>query len=458
MKNPTQPISKHNQQPLGKDSVYNQPSQTPTPISQNQQQVAPSRVEPPIPRIPPERDNNRKRNIAIIATTVLTIIIYPLIIYIGIKREFPEFPGETGTETSSTTFTQDSPTPSTPGSTPDPRLEGTIAAYEKLAEGAVQKTTISQIPIYETPDRALSDEDIATLQQIFAEIPQEIIAIRPKGIISTTKDTQAGSLKFNPLLVAFASGPYIYVTDQTFEGPKLFNPKGENKLSVEDVRKIIIHEFIHIAQYNDTAKEKLTKFQPLQFSGITQDFMKVVGWVNTSNSDDYPIWKLEDKEAIDNWYAKANPVEDQAESVAFFVSGHTEELDQKRIDWVTTWIGKPVETYNQGIIPNFSEIGIGLKFDEDVFPESTINQYEQAFPFVQTDGWQSKYDDESPNNTVKIVAFYNQVLPERGWQGSFTQSGTSYSGEWSYKEEKKVSFIIKPNGIITNVLMLIGSK
>ena len=99
---------------------------------------------------------------------------------------------------------------SEPSSSPSlsPEIQAVVASYEQIPETATLKTTLHGIPIYETEERKLTDGEISILKQILDGIPQEILNIKPKVIIATTREAQKSmTLQLVKLRVDFIYKP-----------------------------------------------------------------------------------------------------------------------------------------------------------------------------------------------------------------------------------------------------------
>ncbi|MBU2568352.1 MAG: hypothetical protein KJ967_06235 [Elusimicrobia bacterium] len=342
-----------------------------------------------------------------------------------------------------------------PSSIPEQKVDPVaIEAYETLPESAVKISEYLGIPIYETDVKKLSQTELATIVKVLDGIPAGYVEkTNPKAFVASTRKA-SGDIAIENMgtVAAYAKGPNIYILEETFTGWKLFNSSGQ-QMSFGQIKSTLIHELMHVAQYNAVPKQKLgTPLDPMVFSTLVSDFASKVGYVPYSDKYSDLGWKSKilEKDTETTEYGRGNVVEDQAESVAAFITGHVESIGQSRIDWVSAWLGIQPEVFSQGVVPKFhpdyKTRVENLIIPTKDLPQDKFSEYQNKFTNVEIFGWSvlPSIDDSAPKFTPPdLTQYYERVLPERGWiGGKFTSIesklvGGEIAGEWSYQDKKK---------------------
>lgn len=212
-----------------------------------------------------------------------------------------------------------------------------------LPDGAEQVDVVDGIPIYQTPGHEVNDERAALITHLVTEAPQKLTETPPAAIVVTTKDDVGGIQMINPRLAAFSSGPYLYLTTETFEGALL---NGEQQ--PEDVLATFLHEWMHVEQWanvdDDAIASELADPPVVGYddliteSDFLAEFAAAAGWQReeTSTRVTFDLPESDpDAEPVTTEYGDSDPVEDQTETVASVFVGQPTTTSCRRMSTTT---------------------------------------------------------------------------------------------------------------------------
>ena len=339
-----------------------------------------------------------------------------------------------------------------------------------IPENSVVEDTYKGIQLISTPSRELNDEEIAQIKFYIDNLPSKLTSSGPLAIISVTKSSLGNIGLSNPLIVAFASGPYIFVTDQTFEGN--FIQKG---VSFDDVEKTMAHEFMHVQQFYSIPDQKLDT--ALDSNMITIDlakdsenvidFAKEVGWQeNIDSGGNILSWQLgeDDGSQKTTKYGKTSPAEDLSESISYLIMGEGFQFSKSRISWCEEFLGESEDELVKGRIPIYSDsTRVKVIFGEG-YNVNKFQQYQEIFHFADA----QNYNVEEENQIDLIADFYREEFESRKWKEKEWKNQTSlegvetFTGVFTYGKrqvdieiesyDSAQGFIVKPKGTLISVI------
>lgn len=298
-------------------------------------------------------------------------------------------------------------------------------------EGASVQFSYKGIDFMRSPQRSFSEQEIWLLKYFVDLTPQKVLENPPRAIVTyEPEELNIGRLGFNPA-VAYASGPYVFLSEKSFTQVGLTGLLPTDK-SIDAVYRTFEHELVHIAQFYtvpDEVKrkvidEEIKSKNMLYYSEVLQDFIKVIGWKDTDESEKWFRWKLpEDEESQKTTkYGKTNPVEDMAETLAGCVLTDTEPFSEARLGWCRSWLGfgfASIENNKLPIYPDSQRVEtlIGRISDEKI-----VERYEKEFSLTDVQTWEVS----EKNQIEKVKKFFEEELALRGWTGSFSKEVTKY--------------------------------
>lgn len=233
----------------------------------------------------------------------------------------------------------------------------------------------------------------------------------------------------NPRLAAFSSGPYLYLTTETFEGALL---SGEQQ--PEDVSATFLHEWMHVAQWANVDDDAITSElddSPVRGyddliteSDFLAEFAVATGWereeTGTRVTFDLPDADA-DAEPVTTEYGDSDPVDDQPETVASVFVGQPSAVWDERVAWATDWAGVSLAEVTAGRVP-LPEAAERYKLDDDFVPKDVDNDGDAL---ISRQVFGVDFRDE-PGSTAfdKLVTWYETQLTERGFPAGALQKRT----------------------------------
>jgi hypothetical protein len=305
-----------------------------------------------------------------------------------------------------------------------PKISG---GYEDIPKDILSEVVYKDVRFISTVKRPFAPEEIVLLERIIDSLPQKLFDYRPWAIISTAFDGSRIT-QINPEGVAFASGPYVFVSDITFEKKDAFDTG-----TFRGLLRILSHEFTHVAQFFETQsipKEEIANY--LETSDLVKDWILKTGWIK--NGDEWELPKSE----LTTEYGRTNPVEDMADSVGNMISGDEYPISESRADWVLEWLDQDKESLYLGTLPISNTIKqrrlenndyklLDKYLDKDAITQDIIN-FQSTIPISDKD----------------ITRFYTDEFLKRGWKGSFKKNRI---GEFVYENKFRANVEIDTNSL-----------
>ena len=187
-------------------------------------------------------------------------------------------------------------------------------------------------------DDALPNVDqMALIDAALAELPIEVFQ-HPRSFVRTS----AVPANLDPTrTLAVAAGPDIYLLDNVFAI--------DGSTSLLNLTYAVAHELAHTDQWFHLTDEyvqtvlsgDVDRVDLLEGSSLVRSFASATGWAQDTDGS----WTLSDEHRTASVYARTNPAEDMAESVAWASVGRSDWLDQPRRDWVEQWAGMPLDQF-----------------------------------------------------------------------------------------------------------------
>lgn len=326
------------------------------------------------------------------------------------------------------------------------------------------------IKFVSTPKYSFEDYHIKLIKYFLDLTPNKLLEYGPSAIIMLNREEIPENVDLHDDMVAFASGPYIFFHDKTFN-PE--NPLADN--SVDSWFFTFIHELMHTVQFNIALKEfrKLNNNQKRYISWLDivknstfiKDFANYVGWDISYERDGYK-YKLRDSNAKTTEYGKTLVFEDMVESVAVVVTDQNINiLSDERINWVYTFLNitdKSDLSVHRSPIFNYATPVIMSNLEYDFNKELDLKnayKYVDKQIFITNDIYKSGIN--------KLSIELTNDLKNRYWNGKFVSSQdifnvkkykgffdglyrdmyieiTSYENAWGYENV--------PDGIIILIL------
>ncbi|MFW5720074.1 MAG: hypothetical protein ACOCXT_03550 [Candidatus Dojkabacteria bacterium] len=306
--------------------------------------------------------------------------------------------------------------------------------FKEIPDDVASEEVYKDVRLISTETRVFSPEELGILKRIIDIMPQRLFEYRPWAIISTTLyDVELRQAR--PGGVAYASGPNIFVGDNTFVKKNNYDTG-----TFRGLYRIFTHEFTHVAQFF-TIGSFPENYQEtyLENSSLVQDWIALQGWEVVGSR-----WSLggNDKTTA---YGRESPVEDMADSVGTLLIGDEFVLSPSRVRWVLNWLGMSHSEVMQGTLPL-----------RETMQQRKVDPSDLAFLEKHTDKAALTQDVINFQSTERVsVSDFARTLTEefesRGWNGSTESNG---KGEFLYKNLYRVHFTIDDNPlrVVTMVL------
>ena len=187
------------------------------------------------------------------------------------------------------------------------------------------------------PFNIVGDDELPDANQLvlieaaLAETPVELFS-EPRTLVRTS----LVPTNLDPTrTLAVAVGPDIYLLDPVFAI--------DGSTSLLNLTYAITHELAHTQQWyaldDDYVRSALDgdveRVDLVKGSALVRSFAADTGWQFTSDGS----WMLSDESVTASAYARTNPAEDMAESIAWAAVGRTDWIDDARQVWIEEWAG-----------------------------------------------------------------------------------------------------------------------
>jgi hypothetical protein len=316
------------------------------------------------------------------------------------------------------------------------RTANVTKGYQELPKNIVSEETYKDVKLISTPERKFSTKEISILKSVIDAMPQKLFDYRPWAIVSTNFNQNEIS-HVNPEGVAFTSGPYIFVSDITFEKQDSYDTG-----TYRGLVRIFAHEFTHVAQFFEVKKDpEVLDENYLENTDFMMSWIKSTGWQEQSHT-----WIL-NKDEVTTTYGATSPIEDIADSVGSMVVGEEFAVSQDRIDWIINWLGISKQELFVGTIPLTSNL---KQRKTDAGDAKFLTKYKDNTAVMQD---VINFQNTQEIGIKELVNFYNSEFKKRGWTGSVNSNG---AGELVYQNKVRINMEIDKNPlrVVTMVVSL----
>lgn len=294
--------------------------------------------------------------------------------------------------------------------------------FQQLPSDITAEVSYKDVRLISTRSREFSDQEIKMLSLIIDTLPQKLFDYRPWAIVSTSFDAIPVK-KTSGEQVAFASGPYIFVSDITFRRQKEYETG-----TFRGLQRVLAHELTHTIQFFQLESQPDDSGDAfLEGSKIVQEWTQATGWSKLNAT-----WVLAPGERTTD-YGKSNPIEDMADAMGGVITGDTNSISQSRVQFILNFLGIDKDIAFKGTVPIRSNIERRIAEDTDLM---LIQRYKDKNALNQD---VLIFQNTQPINQKDFAQFYTQEFIKRGWVGE-TKNNTS--GEYKYKNIFKINFEI----------------
>ena len=211
---------------------------------------------------------------------------------------------------------------------------GVITSPEKNVSKTFEYKTIR---IQSTRLHVLTNANIEQLKKFIDEVPQIYMDLRPDTIFAIApEDIENPQEREHARSVpAFTSGATLYVLPNAFTADYSY------------FRYLFYHEWMHIIQYRkaylELSESQLNSlggtyiYQVNMYAPFFLDYATQSGWTKPASLDRFLAKDNESQKQSP--YGKSHPVEDQAETAGYYLSGQKQTLSTNRIAWIEKFLG-----------------------------------------------------------------------------------------------------------------------
>ena len=179
-----------------------------------------------------------------------------------------------------------------------------------------------------------SEAEVLLVATVVDDIPTALLEKLEVRYIVRADDSSL-SRPDHPSAVAYAVGPDVYLRDRVFA-------LSEGGSTRYDIARAIVHELVHVAQYQTMANAyveaalagEISRVDPVAGSTLVANFAEATGWSNQSSGELHPTWVLDPGSGAASAYGATGPGEDMAETVALVLVGQSATLPTDRVRWV----------------------------------------------------------------------------------------------------------------------------
>lgn len=331
------------------------------------------------------------------------------------------------------------------------------------------------IKLVKSPKQSFSDVQLKLIKMFIDLTPYKLLTPGPSAIV-TYGDGEV-SARTTSQEVAFASGPYVFFNDKSFnQSEAQFNADG----SIDTVYASFEHELTHVAQFNtmiislDTASlnNQISEgkgWTDLVFEGsFMKSFGQTVGWTVDEKSNP-PIYTLKDlKNAKTTDYGKTGVMEDMAETVSGIINTRDYQFSDARVKWTDDFLNETKDILKINKFPFSAKLElVKVTLGNVEYDKTKETDYKSKYPLTDLE----YLSDSTLHDIDNIKNYFQTEMTDRGWSGSFTKSTDShnvihYKGDFIgakrdiYLEiisyDDATGYITKPNGTI--VVAISGYK
>lgn len=264
-----------------------------------------------------------------------------------------------------------------------------------------------------------SADEMALLEAAITELPRSLLEF---ATVRTIYRVVANDSADDHEAIAFARGPDIYLTNDTFA-----RARGRFELAA-----VLAHELTHVAQFQALSTEDIKRVSGILdgevYSATTfvADFALEVGWRYVGSTAS-PNWIIEDPTGTTP-YGATSPAEDMADTMAMVTMGRASGVSSARVRWAERTLGVTARDLGSGkpfVPPGSTEVAPRSPlYDEAKAARTAVLHIEpQSFALPAT----------SPTAT-QLVRSIQDELGRRGLSGRLRQTDdpqiTRYSGEF----------------------------
>jgi len=184
-----------------------------------------------------------------------------------------------------------------------------------------------------------STDEMALLEAAITELPRSLLDFaQVRTIYRVVANDSAGDHE----AIAFARGPDIYLTNDTFA-------RAEGRF---ELAAVLAHELTHVAQFHTLTTSDLELVSDVldgEVYAVTQfvgDFALEVGWRNVGTTTS-PRWVI-DNPAGTTPYGATSPAEDMADTVAMITMGRASGVSPARARWTEGTLGVTARDMGSG--------------------------------------------------------------------------------------------------------------
>lgn len=309
----------------------------------------------------------------------------------------------------------------------------------------------------QTTNISYTPEQILILEAIIDRAPSRLLEDGPiVFVISTREDLSMGYA----LGVAHASGPYIFLDQDTFD---LGGSWYDN--SIDQIYNAIYHELVHVAQfkeiYKDSSPEELLSqteaidawtSQALR-TELMSSFADITGWEKKEyDYSDIIMFTLADRDAeVTTTYGKGDINEDMADTVAGVYMGKGNLFSDNRVSWAEDFLGESYEEMIIGSLPYMSELAVTKISSLPSQFSDEVEESSQAGDMYTDVLFFSSAKNESLNIS-DVLEYYEEQFEMRKWtkitnsKEDFDNNIARYAYEYSSGDTKlTIEFISYAN-------------
>lgn len=273
----------------------------------------------------------------------------------------------------------------------------------------------------QTTNISYTEEQINILEAIIDRAPSRLVENGPiVFVISTREDLSMGYA----LGVAHASGPYIFIDEDTFD---LGGSWYDN--SIDQIYNSIYHELMHVAQfkelYKDISPEELMVDVGASdlWTSMTlrtelfDSFAEITGWEKVEyDYTDHIRYTIKDRKAEKTTaYGRGKIEEDMADTVAGVYIGKGNLFSDERVKWAEEFLGLTYEEMIIGSLPYMTELEVTkISSLPSQFSNDTKKSSQGQGKYVDVLFLSSEKDTDL--KIVDVLNYYEEQMELRGWE------------------------------------------
>lgn len=277
------------------------------------------------------------------------------------------------------------------------------------------------IKIVKSPKSSYTPLQVKIIKYLIDQAPKKFLDPGPAAVVTFQSDEL--ELGFNTTIgtAAFASGPYLFFDDGSFDA---------NGLMYDDSFDTVIltfnHELAHVAQFNAITdiltSDKIAKLQTeykswmdcAHESDLFSEFASVAGWEKSTTewgTEEYSLTNPGNEKTTE--YGKTSISEDMAEVLAHTIMRKEYVLSDDRVAWALSFLeADSLNEFSTGRLPTRADIVM-----VNLWGTAPYFDYEQEEAFDQkydlTD--MQSYGNDTSGGEEEILQFFKETLAKRGW-------------------------------------------